>query len=161
MNPIWSPWRMNYIMNHERAADCIFCKALTGPDEPDNLVVYRGESAFVILNRYPYTSGHVMVVPVQHTDALEVLPTLARSEIMELASQSVKVLRQLYGPDGFNVGANLGAAAGAGIADHLHLHVVPRWSGDTNFMVIVANRRVLPESLEDSYQRIHTTWVRC
>lgn len=161
MNHIWSPWRMNYIMNHERAADCIFCKALTGPDGPDNLVVYRGESAFVILNRYPYTSGHVMVVPVQHTDALEVLPTLARSEIMELASQSVKVLRQLYSPDGFNVGANLGAAAGAGIADHLHLHVVPRWSGDTNFMATVANTRVLPESLEDSYQRILTTWVRC
>lgn len=158
MDHIWSPWRMNYIMNHERAADCIFCKALTVQDGPENLVVFRGEFVFVILNRYPYTSGHVMVVPVQHTDTLDAMPVSARAEIMELISKSVKVLRQLYGPDGFNIGANLGAAAGAGIADHLHLHVVPRWNGDTNFMATVANTRVLPESLEDSFQRILSVW---
>jgi ATP adenylyltransferase len=158
MEPIWSPWRMNYIMNPERTADCIFCKALHETDGPENLVVYRGKAAFVMLNRFPYTSGHVMVIPYQHTPGLETLPGDARAELMELSNRAILVLRAIYGPEGFNLGANLGAAAGAGIADHLHLHVVPRWRGDTNFMATVAHARVLPERLEDTYTRILSGW---
>ncbi len=158
MEYIWSPWRMNYIINHDQAADCVFCKALQEEDGPDNLVVYRGEWAFIILNRFPYTSGHVMIVPYAHENALEKLSTEARGEIMELAAQMVQILRRLYEPQGFNLGMNLGESAGAGVADHLHLHVVPRWIGDTSFMTAVSDTRVLPESLVDTFQRIREAW---
>lgn len=149
---------MNYIMNHETSAECIFCLALNEIDGPANLVVARGQFAFVMMNRYPYTSGHVMVVPLQHAADLSQLSAVARAEMMELVTMAVTVIAKLYAADGFNVGANLGAAAGAGIADHLHWHVVPRWRGDTNFMATVANTRVLPESLADGYRRIAAAW---
>jgi ATP adenylyltransferase len=158
MNYIWSPWRMDYIMNHVQGADCIFCKAVEQEDGPENLVVFRGKLAYVILNRYPYTSGHVMVVPYAHVASLEDLPPQARSEIMELATEAILVLRPAYRPEGFNLGVNLGEAAGAGILGHVHLHVVPRWGGDTNFMSSVGGTRILPESIEDSYVRIRSQW---
>lgn len=160
MNHIWSPWRMNYIMNHERVADCVFCKAAGEQNDPENLVVYRGQAAFVILNRFPYTSGHLMIVPFTHAASLDELPTTTQAEMMALATRSVQVLREVYNPEGFNLGINLGEAAGAGIADHLHLHVVPRWNGDTNFMSAVGGTRVLPENLQDSYTRITQHWNR-
>ncbi len=147
-------------MNHERAAECVFCKAVQQEDGPENLVVYRGQLAFVILNRYPYTSGHVMVVPYAHVASLEALTAQARNEIMELATEATRVLGQVYLPQGFNLGINMGEAAGAGIVDHVHLHVVPRWAGDTNFMSAVAATRVLPESIEDGYLRIREQWER-
>src|SRR5512133_3161332 len=154
MNYIWSPWRMDYIMDHERAAECIFCKALLLEDGPENLIVYRGQMAFLILNRYPYTSGHVMVVPYAHVPSLEGLPSEARSEMIEMATRATQVLGQVYQPQGFNLGINMGEAAGAGIVDHVHFHIVPRWFGDTNFMSSLAATRVLPESIPDGYFRI-------
>lgn len=145
-------------MSQHREAECIFCKAIQQDDGPDNLIVFRGALAYVILNRYPYTSGHVMVVPYEHSASLEDLSAETRSEIMELATRCIQVLRPVYNPQGFNLGVNLGAAAGAGIVGHVHLHVVPRWGGDTNFMSSVGGTRILPESIEDSFIRIQQYW---
>jgi ATP adenylyltransferase len=155
---LWSPWRMTYIQNNQNQEDCVFCTALTQADGPENLIVVRGKSAFVILNRYPYTSGHIMVVPYAHFSRLDQLQPQTRAEIIELTSAATEILASEYHPQGFNLGMNLGEAAGAGIADHIHLHVVPRWGGDTNFMSSVANTRVLPEALEETYHRIHNAW---
>jgi ATP adenylyltransferase len=127
-------------------------------DGPHNLIVARGKLAFVILNRFPYSSGHLMVVPYTHQSSLELLDSACRAEIMELVAQSMQVLRKVYSPQGFNVGANIGAPAGAGIADHVHMHVVPRWNGDTNFMSVLGSTRVLPEGLDETYERIAAAW---
>lgn len=154
MNHIWAPWRMEYIENHGKEEGCIFCRALSLKDGPDNLIAYRGKRAFVILNRYPYTSGHVMVVPIRHEATLEALDAMDRAEMMELTSRSTAVLRQVYQTMAFNVGMNIGDAAGAGVKEHVHIHVVPRWVGDTNFMSTLASTRVLPETLADTWQRI-------
>lgn len=123
-------------------------------DSAENLVAHRGKRAFVILNRYPYTSGHLMVVPSEHKSNLELLDPETRAEMMELATRCMTVLRKIYNPPAFNMGANIGQAAGAGILEHVHIHIVPRWPGDTNFMSAVADTRVLPESLEDTYARV-------
>lgn len=149
---------MEYIENHERTAECIFCREIALEDGPGNLVVTRGEHAFVILNRYPYTSGHLMVVPFVHQDSLETVDADTRAEIMELATHAITVLRRVYHPEAFNLGVNIGEAAGAGVAHHVHLHVVPRWGGDTNFMSTVGATRVLPENLSDTYARIRSAW---
>lgn len=158
MNYIWSPWRMAYIENNNNEAACVFCTALTRPDGLENLIVFRGQRAFVILNRFPYTSGHLMAVPNDHQPSLEMLDIKTRAEMLELATHAIKVLRKVYDPQGFNLGINIGEIAGAGITDHVHLHVVPRWGGDTSFMSSLGNTRVLPESLEDTYHRIHGNW---
>ena len=158
MITIWSPWRMEYIDNPVKPEGCIFCREAAREDGPENLIVARGVKAFVILNRYPYTSGHLMVVPYPHLPTLEALDTETRAEIMELASRSVDVLGLVYHPEGFNLGINIGKAAGAGIDDHVHLHVVPRWSGDTNFMTTISTARVLPEDLPATYLRVRTAW---
>jgi len=158
MNHIWSPWRMEYIQRTERRKDCFLCSAVEADDDARHLVVHRGVEAFVILNRYPYTSGHVMVVPCAHANTLEMLAASTQAEIMTLIAHSLKALRQVYHPEAFNVGANIGEAAGAGQAEHLHFHVVPRWGGDTNFMSSLAGTRVLPESLEDTYLRLKQAW---
>jgi ATP adenylyltransferase len=149
---------MEYILSEKNKQECIFCQELSLPDGPQNLIVHRGRRTFVILNRYPYTSGHVMIVPMDHQPSLEYLDAETRSEIMELTTKALVVLRNEYRPHGFNVGINIGEAAGAGILDHVHMHVVPRWSGDTNFMASLAGARVLPESLEDTYARILKAW---
>ncbi len=128
------------------------------PDNVENLVVFRSEFSFVIMNRYPYTSGHILVIPYVHKNNLEVLDAATRAEMMELVTQSMTVLRGLYRPQGFNMGANIGEAAGAGIAPHVHLHIVPRWSGDTNFMSSLGETRVLPEALDETYRRIKEAW---
>jgi ATP adenylyltransferase len=160
MNYIWSPWRMTYIQNNKPEDECVFCFVLQQPDSSENLVLSRGEHAFVILNRFPYTSGHLMVVPYAHYPSLELLDASTRAEIMELASKSIQVLQQVYSPEGFNLGINIGKVAGAGIAGHVHLHVVPRWGGDTNFMTSLGDTRVLPETLEDTYQRVKEAWQK-
>jgi len=150
---------MEYIQSEKHKEKCVFCNEMSRPDGPENLIVYRGRRAFVILNRFPYTSGHLMIVPFNHQASLEHLDAETRAEIMELTAQSMVILRRVYQPHGFNIGVNIGEAAGAGVLDHVHLHVVPRWVGDTNFMSSLSSTRVLPETLEDSYVRIKTAWV--
>jgi ATP adenylyltransferase len=154
MKHIWSPWRMTYIENAGSHDGCVFCNALGAPDSPANLIVRREKLAFVILNRYPYTSGHLMIVPTAHQPNLELLTPAARSAMMELTAQATAVLRKVYNSQAFNIGANIGEAAGAGVKEHVHLHIVPRWNGDTNFMSTLAETRVLPEALEDTWQRV-------
>jgi ATP adenylyltransferase len=159
MKHIWSPWRMEYIENHGKVNGCVFCWAWEMGDSPENLIVHRGSNAFVILNRYPYTSGHVMIVPMQHKPDLEGLTTTERSEMMELTARASSVLRQLYNTGAFNIGLNIGEAAGAGIKEHVHIHVVPRWVGDTNFMSTLAEVRVLPETLADTWKKISNAFA--
>jgi len=145
---------MTYIENAGKVEGCVFCSEQARADGPGNLIVQRGRLAFVILNRYPYTSGHVMVVPFAHKPNLEELDASTRAEMMELTSQSTVVLRNIYRTKSFNVGVNIGEAAGAGVKEHVHIHIVPRWVGDTNFMSTLAETRVLPETLEDTWRRI-------
>lgn len=142
----------------EKAKGCVFCLALKEKDGPENLVIHRGKLAFVIVNRFPYTSGHLMVLPFQHAAKLDEIDAATRAEMMELLNDAVKVLMGVYKPGGFNVGINLGEAAGAGIEEHLHLHVMPRWVGDTNFISTVGETRVLPETLEETWQRVKAAW---
>jgi ATP adenylyltransferase len=149
---------MEYIQSHKYDDACAFCLAISQQDGPQNLIIHRGRKAFLILNRYPYTSGHLMVVPYDHKPSLEELDTETRVEIIEMANRTIPVLRAIYHPHGFNLGINIGEAAGAGILEHVHLHVVPRWSGDTNFMSALGNTRVLPETLEETYQRFLEAW---
>ncbi len=149
---------MKFVQSEETNADCVFCRVQAQASDTENLIVFRGQRAFVILNRYPYTSGHLMVVANAHQPSIEGLDVETRSEMMELATTSMRTIRIVYQPDAFNVGANIGEAAGAGIAGHLHLHVVPRWGGDTNFMSALAETRVLPEELNETYHRICTAW---
>ncbi len=158
MEQLWAPWRKKYIEHHEPTPGCIFCNALQMADSVENLVVARAQHSFAMLNRYPYNNGHLMIVPYAHQPTLEMLDAATRAEMMELVSHSLEVLRAIYHPEAFNFGANIGKAAGAGIAAHLHLHVVPRWSGDTNFMSSIGETRVLPEELSDTYQRIQARW---
>lgn len=159
MEYLWCPWRMEYIQSEKHKEICVFCNELTRPDGPENLIVYRGRRAFVILNRYPYTTGHLMIVPFTHQASLEALDAETRSEMMELTVQSMAVLRKVYRPQGFNIGVNIGEAAGAGVLDHVHLHVVPRWGGDTNFMSALASTRVLAELLLETYTHVKNAWV--
>ena len=154
MNHIWSPWRMEYIENSTKEDGCVFCNSQEKEDSPENLIAFRGERAYVILNRYPYTSGHLMVVPFAHQPNLEALEPETRAEMMELTAHCMTVLRKIYHPEAFNMGANIGEAAGAGIKQHVHIHIVPRWAGDTNFMSTVGGTRVLPEALESTYARV-------
>jgi len=158
MKRIWSPWRMKYIKENSSQSECPFCKAISGKDDRKNLVVFRGKNAFVMLNRYPYTTGHILVLPYIHQEKMSEFDPKTRSEMMELVNQAGQILELVYKPQGMNVGLNLGTAAGAGIPKHLHWHIVPRWMGDTNYMTTVGSVRVLPESLEDTYQKIQSSW---
>ena len=158
MKQLWSPWRMSYIQDMDKKQDCVFCLNLENSDSEENLVVYRGELVYIILNRYPYTSGHLMVVPYKHKADLDSLSPETRNEMMELVSYCIKILRENYSAQGFNLGANIGSAAGAGIPKHFHFHIVPRWGGDTNFMSSIGETRVVPEAIEESYSRIKEAW---
>ena len=158
MKHLWTPWRMKYIQENNKNQGCVFCQAAEMADGEGNLIFHRGQDTFMILNRYPYTSGHVMCVANAHVSRLTDLSAKARAEMMEMVNQALLVLENVYHPEGFNVGLNLGEVAGAGEADHLHMHVVPRWGGDTNFMSSVGETRVLPEALADTYNRIKAAW---
>jgi ATP adenylyltransferase len=149
---------MKYINKSTKEEGCVFCNALAKPDNAENLIVTRGERAFVILNKFPYTSGHVMVAPLAHAATLEALDRATRAEMMEQVSQASVILGGVYKPQGFNIGINMGEAAGAGVPGHIHIHIVPRWNGDTNFMSTVGDVRVLPEELDQSYARILAAW---
>ena len=149
---------MEYISSPKSEDGCIFCNGLNQADGPENLIIFRGSKAFVMLNRFPYTSGHLMIVPYEHQPSLELIDSSTRADIMDLSARAIQVLQTLYTPQGFNLGMNIGSAAGAGISEHVHLHVVPRWVGDTNFMSSVSQTRVLPELLEETYRRIKEAW---
>lgn len=160
MNHLWSPWRMKYIESHNKEAGCVFCNAQAQTDSAENLIAFRGKNAYVILNRYPYTSGHLMVIPSKHAPNLEELDPETRAEMMELTSRCTTILREIYRTQSFNVGVNIGEAAGAGVLGHVHIHIVPRWAGDTNFMSSVGQTRVLPEALEETYQRVRQAFEK-
>jgi ATP adenylyltransferase len=156
MDYLWTPWRYAYITTaskNEGKDGCIFCELPKLADE-EAKIVYRGQHCYIILNSFPYTSGHVMVVPFAHLDELQKLPEAAAHEMMALTQKMERVLRQIYSPDGINLGMNIGRAAGAGVVGHVHMHVLPRWVGDTNFMTVVGESRVLPEALDVTYERI-------
>jgi len=153
MRPLFTPWRMAYLKSHG-ARDCVFCTALGAADPREALVIHTGNENFILLNRFPYTNGHLMIAPKAHAAALNGLTPSARREIMDLILRAQDVLAALYAPGGFNIGMNLGACAGAGVADHLHVHVVPRWEGDTNFMSVTADTRMIPEDLDMTWRRI-------
>jgi ATP adenylyltransferase len=151
---------MEYIESNNKEEGCVFCNAQAKEDGVENLIAYRGKRAYVILNRYPYTSGHLMVNPFEHVSSLEELDPETRAEMMELTSQCTTVLRIIYKPQGFNVGVNMGEAAGAGVPGHVHIHIVPRWKGDTNFMSTVGGTRVLPEALEVTFERVRNEFKK-
>ena len=155
--PLWAPWRLEYIQAADEKGDCIFCLAAEGDDE-ERLVVQRGRGAIALLNKFPYSSGHLMVAPLRHGGELADLDDGEVVEIHALATAAMESLGAVYHPDGYNLGWNVGRAAGAGIVDHVHLHVVPRWSGDTNFMPVLADVKVLPEHLLDTRRRLAEAW---
>jgi len=153
MKHLWAPWRMPYIKG-EKHVGCILCSKPKDTNDEENLILYRGEAGFVMMNLYPYNNGHLMISPYQHAASLEELPDETLSALILLMKKSIIVLREAFKPNGINAGLNLGSAAGAGIDDHMHFHIVPRWGGDTNFMTVVSDVRVVPESLEETYQEL-------
>ncbi|HSE98978.1 MAG TPA: HIT domain-containing protein [Blastocatellia bacterium] len=159
MEHIWSPWRYRYISTGGKDEGCVFCRAQRAEDS-ESLIVYRARLNFVILNLFPYTSGHLMIVPYDHKADLATTDEATTTEMIELAKRAERALESEYDPDGFNIGLNLGRAAGAGVAEHLHMHVVPRWSGDANFVSIVGETRVLPEELSTTYDRLKKHFAR-
>ncbi|MGH9681861.1 MAG: HIT family protein [Candidatus Acidiferrales bacterium] len=154
MDYLWTPWRYRYVSEARNATGCVFCDLPAAGRDEEALIVLRGAKNFVILNRYPYTSGHVMIVPYLHTSDFAGLDADTTSEMMLLAQRVQAAIAGTYHPDGFNLGMNLGRSAGAGIADHLHLHLLPRWNGDTNFMTTVGETRMEPEDLATTYERL-------
>jgi len=155
--PLWAPWRLEYVGQAEEQDGCIFCRAAEDDDET-GLVVHRDRDAFVLLNKFPYASGHLMVAPYRHVGEFVELTDDEVLQIHHAAGHGIGALAQLYGPQGFNLGWNLGRVAGAGVVDHVHLHVVPRWAGDTNFMPVLADVKVLPEHLTDSRRKLAERW---
>ena len=154
---LWAPWRLEYIEKASKdpgGEGCIFVDLPKKEDDRKNLILFRGETAFVMLNAFPYTNGHLMVAPYKHTAEMSELTDDELLEVNQLVSQCLKWIKKAYGPDGFNIGVNLGKVSGAGIPDHIHWHIVPRWEGDTNFMTTVGEVRVLPQSLEESWERL-------
>ena len=151
---LWAPWRLTYIEKATNRGECIFVDLPAQQNDRENLILYRGETAFVMLNGFPYTNGHLMIAPYKHTADMNELADEELLEINKLLSQTLNGLKKAYRPDGFNIGVNLGSVAGAGIPTHIHWHVVPRWEGDTNFMGVIGEVRVLPQSLEESYDRL-------
>jgi ATP adenylyltransferase len=154
MDFLFTPWRYAYVTSAHKATACLFCEVLQAGNDEKAFIVHRDKHCFVILNAYPYTSGHVMVVPYQHTDRLQGLSAEAAQELMDLTIRMEGILRDLYHPDGLNLGMNLGKAAGAGIGEHVHMHVLPRWVADASFMSVIGETRVLPEELATTYRRI-------
>jgi ATP adenylyltransferase len=153
---IWAPWRLAYVKDasKDNKEECIFCAKPAEDDDVANLIVHRGERCFAILNLFPYTNGHLMVAPYEHIGRIQDLPAETVAETMLLAQRAMSRLEQVYEPHGFNVGFNQGRVAGAGVEHHIHLHVVPRWGGDTNFMPVIADTRVMPQTLEQSYEAL-------
>ena len=157
MKHLWAPWRLEYIQSADEETGCIFCRAVQGDDE-EGLVVKRGELALVLLNKFPYASGHLMIAPYRHEGEFGELTSEEAVEVHRLASGGLAALAETMRPQGFNLGWNLGRIAGAGIVDHVHLHVVPRWAGDTNFMPVLSDVKVIPEALAETRARLAAAW---
>jgi len=151
---IWAPWRMEYILG-EKPEDCIFCLGKDEKEDRKRLVLYRSALSFVIMNRYPYNNGHIMIAPLKHLPNIEDLDTKTAQDMFQLLQKSIEIIRICLRPEGFNIGVNIGKVGGAGIEEHLHIHIVPRWNGDTNFMPVLGAVRVMPEHLEDSYNKLY------
>jgi ATP adenylyltransferase len=159
--PLWAPWRLEYIKQAGEQDGCVFCDEAEGALHDDgSLLLHRGQAAIAILNKYPYSAGHLMVAPTRHVGSLAELTDAEALEVHRLGVSGIDALDRVYGPGGFNLGWNLGHVAGAGIADHVHLHVVPRWSGDTNFMPVLAEVKVLPEHLVETRDRLRAAWSK-
>ena len=159
MEQLWAPWRLEYIKSADEQSGCLFCAAAAAdPDDAERLVVHRGTQAIVLLNKFPYASGHFMVAPVRHVGEYGELTDEEALELHRLASAGMGALAETYTPQGYNVGWNLGRIAGAGVVDHVHLHVVPRWAGDTNFMPVLADVKILPEHLEETRRKLRDAW---
>lgn len=150
MQILWAPWRLKYI-KAPKEKGCFLCKYIKSKNDKKNLILYRGKTAFIILNRYPYNSGHLMVAPVKHSSDFSQLTDNEQLELIKLTSKAISVLKKSLSPTGFNIGVNLGRVAGAGLEDHLHFHIVPRWNGDTNFMPTTSSTKVMPQLLEETY----------
>jgi ATP adenylyltransferase len=160
MEYLWTPWRSTYMKANRSSSQCIFCAAVADSDDPVNLVLYRANRSFVLLNRYPYTSGHLMIAPYDHVSRLMAAAEETTTEMMYLARRAEQYLEEAYRPDGLNLGMNLGEAAGAGIEQHIHMHVLPRWKGDANFMTTVAETRIVPESLDETYAKLREKFAQ-
>ena len=158
MEHLWAPWRLEYMKSADTQDECLFCAAAANPDDPARLVVHLGSHAVALLNKFPYASGHFMVAPVRHVGDYEELTDEEVLELHRFASAGMGGLAELYAPQGYNLGWNLGRIAGAGVVDHVHLHVVPRWAGDTNFMPVLADVKILPEHLEETRQKLRAAW---
>jgi ATP adenylyltransferase len=159
MDHLWSPWRYRYIQTADAADACIFCQKAGERKDEENLIVHRGRHNFVILNLFPYTTGHLMVAPYQHVDTLDKADEESVTEMMLLVREAQRNLGSVYNAHGFNLGMNLGVAAGAGIAGHIHMHVLPRWRGDANFMSVIGETRVMPEELGETYRKLKNAWA--
>ncbi len=153
MKVLWAPWRMDYILS-DKTQGCIFCELPKQNRDRENLVLYRSSRAFIIMNRYPYNNGHIMIVPYQHVPALDGLPDETLLDIMKVTRHAVSSIRKAFMPEGFNIGVNIGRVAGAGMEEHIHLHMVPRWAGDTSFMTVFDDVRVIPEHILETYDRL-------
>lgn len=160
MKPLWAPWRMQYLVQKKKTRGCIFCALLKAGNDRKNLIIWRRKEVYVVLNKYPYNNGHVMVIPHFHAANLPDIPRQALKDMWLTTKDVVRGLTSVYKPDGFNVGMNLGNAGGAGIAEHLHLHVIPRWMGDTNFMPILCETKALPQHLLASFDQLHEYFRR-
>ncbi len=158
MKVIWAPWRMEYILS-EKGQQCIFCELPKQQRDRENLILYRSTHTFVIMNRYPYNNGHIMVAPYVHASSLDALDDDVLLDFMKVVRTSISALRRAFSPDGFNIGINIGKIAGAGMEDHVHLHMVPRWAGDTSFMTVFDEIRVIPEHVMSTYDKLFTAFA--
>jgi ATP adenylyltransferase len=154
MDYLWSPWRYRYVTGQDPETGCVFCRKIEETRDEENLVLYRGLNNFVLLNLYPYTSGHLMIAPYRHIGQLSLADDATWTELMHLTRKAEQAIQTAYRPEGINLGMNLGKSAGAGIADHIHMHVLPRWQADSNFISVIGETRVLPEALSDTYRKL-------
>lgn len=154
MDRLWATWRMEYITGNKKSDECVFCSAPKQDNLEETLVLYKAEKCFVIMNLFPYNNGHIMVIPYRHISDITLLTEEEYTELMKLTQLSVKAIKKSLNPEGFNIGMNLGRPGGAGIADHIHMHIVPRWTGDTNFMPVIGDTRVISEHIEATYKKI-------
>ncbi len=154
MERLWAPWRIGYILSDKKEDGCVFCNAINSKNDEERLILYRSKHAFIIMNLYPYNAGHIMIVPNRHLDSPLKLTEEEQSDMFKLVNMGIDVIQKVMNPDGFNLGMNLGRTAGAGIDDHIHIHIVPRWNGDTNFMSTTSDTKVISEALKETYFKL-------